>query len=1242
MRTAPTARSEDRQGAPADRAPQPRPGLVRIGVGCLAAAVSLAVVLTGIVVTTDATASDAVTDVLWSTSMLLSAAAIAFGVLGRRPPSRAWWLVVAGTTLTGLTGLAEAALPRSSWSGAAVPVAASGYLVAFTLLLIGIAKIGTDGRAGPGRRGARLDAALLAAVSMFLVGFLVVEPALHGRSPSPDQIVSGVYLLASVAVAAGAFTTLGRAAARTRSGRLVFASAAALVIGNAVALLELLGGEQRASLIPFTAAGALVAAAALDRSVTRIGGADFPARPLRTTTFLGYGLALVGPPLLIALVQTTSGRRDSWFAVELVAYTLVAGTLVFARVQVLLEDARRTDERFRQYFSTPAVGLAVMSPDRHLIEVNDRLCELMHTDRERLLGANVGDLTHPDDLPADLEAFGRLLRRECDGYTIEKRYVRPDGTSWYGAVSVRAVRTPAGALDYALGVIDDITDRKLAEDRLAEHLLLQDKVTGIIERFVGVDDAELGRAIDRACTELVLALGADAALVLEISSDSVSATHEWARPDLPRYRQHIDHLPLADFLTTLDHLRSHRVLVVDEDHGFPAGFTAEESLRMQLPGFPSSITVPLLVRGDHLLGALTISSREDALRWSEETIDLVRTVAGAIGQAIDRGRIGTRLSATEARYRSVVEAASDAILTVGTGGIIGTFSGAAEQMFGYDADEVVGRTAIDLVAVDDRDRVVDRLREWVSEGAVIDRASLTFTALRKDGIEFPAELTIGRMQLPEGARYTVVIRDVSEHKALEDELLDRATHDPLTGLANRHLFLQELGRVLANTDRRGRPPAVIYVDLDRFKVINDSLGHAVGDRLLEVIADRIRSTIRQSDVAARLGGDEFSVIARDASSLEAWALAGRLLDAIGQPVDLGDATVVVTASIGIVIGGSASTAEDMLRDADASMYRAKEAGRNRIVEFSQQVRDEALSRLIIESELRDALARGELVLHYQPQVGVAGLDLQGVEALVRWEHPTRGLLLPGAFIDVAEETKLGLLIDRWVLAEGIRQAGAWADAGLPIAVWINLSPALLADPSLPRLVIETLATHGVPSSRFGIEVTERSLLGDLDKAARGIAALRDAGVRVAIDDFGTGLSSLTWIQRLQIDTLKIDRSFIAGLTANDDDAAIVAAVISLAHSLGMTALAEGVETEQQLAALRELGCDELQGFLVSPAVPPSELHDRWAGGEGAPTSTATTPPTTEPPTADRPAADPPAPPPPAHPLRRPATVRSGC
>jgi len=1218
MRTAPTVGSEDRSGAPADRTPQPRPGLVRIGVGCLAAAVLLAGTFSLLVVL--GRPDDLLTDALWTGSSLLSAAAVGFGILGRRPPSRAWWLVFAGTALCGLTAFAETTLPRSPWSAAAVPVAATGYLVGFALLLVGIARIGTEGRPGPGRRGALLDAAVLSVVSMFVVGFLVVEPALHGRAADAQQVSAAVYLLVSVAVAAGAFTLLGRRSARTRSGRLVFASAAMLVVGNAVALGELMEGQQLVSLIAFTAAAALVAAATLDRSVTEIGKAGFPGRTLRPTTFLGYGLALVTPPLLVALVQTATGRRDPWFALELVAYTLVTGLLVFARVQVLLEEAQRTDERYRQYFATPAVGLAVMGTDRRLIDVNDRLCELMGIERDRLVGARVADITHPDDLARDVEAFGRMLRRETDGYTIEKRYVRPDGSWWYAAVSVRAVRTPAGSLDYALGVIDDITDRKLAEDRLAEHLVLQDKVTGIVERFVGVDELELGHAIDRALTELVLALGADAAIILEIDSEQITATHEWARPDLPRYGALIDRLPLADYLTTLEHLRVHRVLVVDEARGFPDGFTAEEALRLRMPGFPASITVPLLVRGDHLLGALTISSREDALQWSEETVDLVRTVAGAIGQAIDRGRIGTRLSATEARYRSVVEAASDAILTVGGGGVVGTFSGAAENMFGYQADEMVGRSAIDLVAPTERDLVVDRLREWVGEHSVIDRASLTFTARRKDGFEFPAELTIGRMELPEGARYTVVIRDVSEHKALEDELLDRATHDPLTGLANRHLFLQELTRILSTADRRGRSPAVIYVDLDRFKVINDSLGHAVGDRLLEVIADRIRSTVRGSDVAARLGGDEFSVIARDASSLEAWALAGRLLDAIGQPVDLGDATVVVTASIGIVIGGPTSTAEDMLRDADASMYRAKETGRNRIVEFSQEVRDEALSRLIVESELRDALARGELVLHYQPQVDVDDLGTQGVEALLRWQHPTRGLLLPGAFIDVAEETKLGLLIDRWVLAEGIRQAGAWASQGLPISVWINLSPALLADPSLPRLVRGTLAEHGVASSHFGIEVTERSLLGDLDKAARGIAALRDAGVRVAIDDFGTGLSSLTWIQRLQIDTLKIDRSFVSGLTTNDDDAAIVAAVISLAHSLGMTALAEGVETAEQLEVLRRLGCDELQGFLVSPAVAPDELVGRWAATEASMTT--------------KPSA--------THPARRPASVRSGC
>ena len=415
----------------------------------------------------------------------------------------------------------------------------------------------------------------------------------------------------------------------------------------------------------------------------------------------------------------------------------------------------------------------------------------------------------------------------------------------------------------------------------------------------------------------------------------------------------------------------------------------------------------------------------------------------------------------------------------------------------------------------------------------------------------------------------------------EARLAHQATHDALTGLPNRTLFLDRLGQALAQRHEDGTTVAVVFLDVDRFKVINDSAGHGAGDRLLTGLAQRLSGLVRPGDTVARFGGDEFTVLCQGvAGASGALKIAERIVEGTAAPFALDDGEVVVTLSAGIALPRAGDTPETLLRDADAAMYRAKERGRNRIEVFDEAMRDTAVARLDTEKALRRALDADELVLHYQPQVRVADGRLTGVEALVRWQHPERGLLPPGQFVPLAEEAGLIVPLGARVLEEACRQAQAWRRAGTPVVVWVNVSPVQVAQPDLARRVAGVLDATGVDPALIGLELTESALLAD----ASSVVALSELGVRLAIDDFGTGYSSLDHLRRFPFDLVKIDRSFVAALDGARGTA-IVAAVVGLAHALGLEALAEGVETEAQHDALRGIGCDLAQGFWFARPEP---------------------------------------------------------
>jgi diguanylate cyclase (GGDEF)-like protein len=440
--------------------------------------------------------------------------------------------------------------------------------------------------------------------------------------------------------------------------------------------------------------------------------------------------------------------------------------------------------------------------------------------------------------------------------------------------------------------------------------------------------------------------------------------------------------------------------------------------------------------------------------------------------------------------------------------------------------------------------------------------------------------------------------------------LYRALHDPLTGLANRGLLMDQLAQALARARRRPGSVAVLFLDLDRFKVVNDSLGHAVGDDLLVEVARRLERVMRSADMVARLGGDEFVVLAEEVAGVdEALTLARRLREAIAAPIRVGAGQpVVVTASVGIALsapgadGGDdsadgspavAATTSSLLWDADVAMYRAKDTGRDRVQLFEDGLRAGSLDRFRSEAMLRHALDHDRLRLHYQPLVDLDSGALAGAEALVRLHDPDRGLIDPAEFIPVAEETGLIVPLGAWVVAEAAAQAAAWRELqpldAPPIIVSINLSGRQLSAPGFGVEVAAAITRSGADASHLCFEVTENTLLDATGSGVAALEGLKELGVRLAIDDFGTGHSSLTWLRHLPADFLKVDRAFVTGLGTDPGDTAIVRAVLDLGEALGLTTVAEGVETPEQLAMLRDFGCNWAQGFHLAHPGPPETV-----------------------------------------------------
>jgi diguanylate cyclase (GGDEF)-like protein/PAS domain S-box-containing protein len=572
-----------------------------------------------------------------------------------------------------------------------------------------------------------------------------------------------------------------------------------------------------------------------------------------------------------------------------------------------------------------------------------------------------------------------------------------------------------------------------------------------------------------------------------------------------------------------------------------------------------------------------------------------RLVLAIIRDVTERKGVERAVKESEERFRSLVQNTSDIITILEADGTVRYISPAVGRVTGHKPEEQIGTMAFASVHPDDRERALSIFAEVLKTPGL--HPPLEFRVPHKNGSWRYLEHIANNLLDDPAVRGVVVnSRDVTERKALEEQLRHQALHDPLSGLPNRALFMDRLEHALIRANRRGSKVAVLFMDLDNFKITNDSLGHEKGDQLLVAVADRLKAYLRPEDTAARLGGDEFTILVEDVDGpRDAVRVAERIAESLQRPFTLDQYEVVFTTSVGIALSSPLQKQPaDLLRHADLAMYRAKHKGKARYEVFEPGMGTNALERLRLENELRRALERGEFKVYYQPVVALEDGRIVGAEALVRWEHPIRGLLLPEEFLSVAEETGLIAQIGEKVLREACHQVRAWQvryPGDPPLMVSVNLSPKQLFR---PELIAEVLAETEIYPGSLQLEITEGTMMSNgVHSANHALRNLKDLSVELAVDDFGMGYSSLSYLKHFPVDLLKIDRSFIAGLGQDADDvskdAEIVSAMIDLTHALGLKAVAEGVETSEQLTRLRIMKCDLAQGNYFWEPLPSGAL-----------------------------------------------------
>jgi diguanylate cyclase (GGDEF)-like protein/PAS domain S-box-containing protein len=935
-------------------------------------------------------------------------------------------------------------------------------------------------------------------------------------------------------------------------------------------------------------------------------------------------------------------------------------------MSAVAHDAPRTEfDLVREAFDRTAVGLVVSGPDGVFRQVNRAFCDMLGYSREELEGQSFRRFTHPEDIARDDEHLKTIRAGSDPPATIDKRFLRKDGTEVWVRRSAAVARDGGGQARFVIGAFIDLTEQREMDRALHK---MNAFLTAIVETSpVAIYTADLDGIINfwNPAAERIFgytreqALGRRAPFVPQDRKDEARRLRERViagevLTGLELERVRADGTPIAvngsaaplrdenNRITGLmvacvdvtgvkraagdleQHLHFTRALLdaipnpvyfkdgegryrvynraFDELFGggqdwigktvsdlFDAGIARDHIERERaLLERPASTTYEMMVptaQGD----------TRQLLHNKVSFVDQRGEVAGLIGVITDVTRYKETeraLEVSEARFRVLTESSLDLISVVDADGRILYQSPALRHLLGYEPSETVDKDVAELVHRDDLEHVRAAFRRVIEKRQSSE--AVEFRVRHRDGMWRTFE-SLGTNCLANPHIHGVVFnsRDVTDRKVIQQRIQHLAYHDNLTGLPNRSLLQDRLAHSIARADRSNKRVAVLFIDLDNFKNINDTLGHDVGDELLRQVSRRLSECVRLEDTIARQGGDEFIVLI---DSLEdgrgASVVAQKVLNTLRQPFMLGGGEQHVSGSVGIALfPEDGRDPQTLMKNADTAMFHGKGLGKNTYQYFTAQMNIAVKRRMTLESALRRAVMQKDFVLHYQPQIDLESGEIIAVEALVRWQTEDSGMVMPGDFIPLAEETGLINEIGEWVLREGCRQARAWQEMGLPKRrMAINLSARQFSDRGFLDMVTRVLSQTGLEASCLELEITESQVMRQTEGMIMLLGKLSEMGVQLAIDDFGTGYSSLSYLKRLPIQKLKIDQSFVRDITVDPNDTAIVVAIINMAKSLDLETIAEGVETAGQLALLRSKGCRMGQGFYFSPPVKAEALY----------------------------------------------------
>ena len=882
-------------------------------------------------------------------------------------------------------------------------------------------------------------------------------------------------------------------------------------------------------------------------------------KPLGITSMLDVAVQASGRTFGLICFEHV-GKSHIWEKDEIAFAGQLADKIALAvtnKRRIAAEQALRSSER--QLSNALAIARAggwEFDPAKNLFTFNDSFYRVFGTTAKAVGSYTMSPeayarrFVHPDDIAVVSKEVAATITAKDPGYSreIEHRFLYANGETGYMAVRFFIIKDAEGHTIKSYGVNQDITDRKRAEMALRDSRKFIEDILNTIPARVFWKD----RNLDYLGCNSSFALDSGLADPAEIVGKNDYELGWRAQADA--YRD--------DDMQVIKSGRGK--LLIEEPQTTPSGDT------------------------------ITLLTSKIPLRDSSGGI------AGVLGMYLDitdRKRAEEALRASEAKYLDLFQSTRDAILTLDPVSIaFGSANPAAVTLFGAECEAALRSMRpweLSPERQPDGCASMEKAREMVNTAMRVGSHSFEWIHMRVDGREFPADVLLTRVMHGQNTLLYATIRDITDRKKTEAVIIQMARYDALTGLANRRVFVEELDRAMARSRRSDKGLAVLYLDLDHFKDVNDTLGHPVGDELLKAVADRLRRNMREVDTVARFGGDEFAVVMSDvADPAEAALLAEKLLKCLAEPFHIGGNEIRTGTSIGIsTYGNDTPDAETILTHADVALYRAKNEGRGTFRFFTDAMDREVKTRVTLGAELRHAIAAEQFTLYYQPEVDIDTGKIIGLEALVRWKHPQRGLLGPGEFIPAAEESGLICALGRWILWDACRQAREWIELGIaPGFVAVNVSTLQFKSPQdLEKDVFDAQEEFKLPPRMLELELTETVLMDTTRRNSDILQRFRDHGVRIAIDDFGTGYSSLEYLRKLPVDRIKIAQPFVAELDNVPSSGPIVKAAIGLARALGLGVIAEGVETKAQLEVLRSWGCREAQGFYFAEPRPPQEI-----------------------------------------------------